>query len=48
MRFPSYGILPHMENALASSSISHSIGKCSKIQQMEKVWEIGIHTFFIV
>ena len=30
MRFPSYGILHHMGNAWASSSISHSTGKCNK------------------
>ena len=30
IRFPSYGILHHMGNAWASSSISHSTGKCNK------------------
>ena len=36
MRFSSYCILPHMGNGLASSSISHSIGKCSKSKKWRK------------
>ena len=36
MRFSSYCILPHMRNGLASSSISHSIGKCSKSKKWRK------------
>ena len=45
IRFPSCGILHHMGNAWVSASMSHSIGKCSKINRIGRAWEIGTHTF---
>ena len=34
-----------MGNAQVSLSVSHSIGKCSEIHQIERAWEIDTHTF---
>ena len=42
IRFPSY-VLHDMGNARVSPSISHSMGKCSKIHQTGRAWEIGVH-----
>ena len=41
IRFPSCGLLQHMENAWVFSSISQGVGKGGKIHQMGKAWEIG-------
>ena len=40
IRFPSCGILQHMENAWVFSSISHSMEKDRKTDRMGKAWEI--------
>ena len=45
IRFPSYGILHNMVNAWVSSSISHSMGKCSKTHWMRKSSEISFRFF---
>ena len=41
--FTSCGILYNMWNTWVSPSISHSMGKCSKIHWIGRVWEIGTH-----
>ena len=43
--FTSCGILYNMWNTWVSPSISHSMGKCSKIHWIGRVWEIGTHFF---
>ena len=45
IRFPSHGILRHLENGWVSPSIFHSTGKWSKIHQIARAWKIGTHTF---
>ena len=45
IRFLTYSILYHMENARGFPSISHSIGKCSKTHRVGRTWKIGTHTF---
>ena len=41
--FTFYGVLYHMWNTWVSSSISHSMRKCSEIHRIERAWEIGTH-----
>ena len=48
IRFPSNGILYHMENARVSPSISQTTGKGNKTHGIGKVWEIDTHTFPLV
>ena len=43
IRFP-YGTLHHMENAWLFSSISHSMGKCSKTHPVRETCNINTHT----
>ena len=38
--FPPYGILQHVKNAWVFPSVSHSMGKCSKIRPM--VWSCSL------
>ena len=47
IRFPCYGILHHMWNPWVSQSISHNMGKYSKIHRVGRAWEIGTHDFLI-
>ena len=45
IRFLSYGILHHMENAWGFPSISHNIGKHSKTHPVETAWVL-LSNFF--
>ena len=45
IRFPSYGILHYMGNAWCFVSISHSIGRSSKIHPVVKIWVKDTHIF---
>ena len=45
IQFPSYGILHYMGNAWCFVSISHSIGRSSKIHPVVKIWDKDTHIF---
>ena len=45
IRFVSFGVLRHIENAWGSPSIPHNMGKCNKIHHTGRAWDIITHTF---